>query len=116
MCTVYQEHQLSYECYQTSSTKVYRTHYLQNKGNCPIEEEEYIDLARAKSEALDNIYNLLKQNIKYCKAKGDVTRDDLQQRFFTQHIIATLLQSCSNIVTLCCAKNRRCESSRVTSP
>ena len=25
------------------------------------------------------------------------------------------LQHCSNIATLCCAKNRRCESSRVTS-
>ena len=28
-----------------------------------------IDLARAKSEALDNIYSLLKQNIKSCYAK-----------------------------------------------
>ena len=27
----------------------------------------YIDLARSKSEALDNIYSLLKQNIKSCK-------------------------------------------------
>ena len=26
----------------------------------------YIYLARAKSEALDNIYSLFKQNIKYC--------------------------------------------------
>ena len=43
----------------------------------------------------------------------------------TQHynIVATLLrhccewlQHCSNIATLCCAQNRRCESSRVTSP
>ena len=30
---------------------------------------QYIDLARAKSEALDNIYSLLKQNIKSCNAK-----------------------------------------------
>ena len=29
----------------------------------------YIDLARAKSEALDNIYSLFKQNIKTCNAK-----------------------------------------------
>ena len=29
----------------------------------------YIDLARAKSEALDNIYGSLKQNIKSCNAK-----------------------------------------------
>ena len=28
-----------------------------------------IDLARAKSEALDNIYGSLKQNIKSCNAK-----------------------------------------------
>ena len=28
----------------------------------------YIDLARAKSKALDNIYSLLKQNIKSCNA------------------------------------------------
>ena len=55
--------------------------------------------------------------------KGDVTRDDSQRRFLAQHNVATLLrhcfewsQHCSNIATLCCAKNRRCESSRVTSP
>ena len=30
---------------------------------------KYIDLARAKSEALDNIYSLFKQNIKSCNAK-----------------------------------------------
>ena len=55
--------------------------------------------------------------------KGDVTRDDLQRRFLTQHIIATLLRHCfewlhhcSNIATLCCTRNRRRESSRVTSP
>ena len=29
----------------------------------------YIDLARATSEALDNIYGLFKQNIKSCNAK-----------------------------------------------
>ena len=29
----------------------------------------YRDLARAKSEALDNIYSLFKQNIKWCNAK-----------------------------------------------
>ena len=55
--------------------------------------------------------------------KGDVTRDDSQQQFLAQHSVATLLrccfellQHCSNIATLCCAKNRRCESSGVTSP
>ena len=30
---------------------------------------EYIDLARAKSEALLNVYSLLKENIKSCNAK-----------------------------------------------
>ena len=44
----------------------------------------------------------------------ETIRDD---DFLAQHsVVATLLQHCSNIATLCCAKNRRCESSRVTSP
>ena len=54
---------------------------------------------------------------------GDVTQADLQRLFLTQHIISTLLRHCfewlqhfSNIAALCCAKNRRRESSRVTSP
>ena len=37
---------------------------------------KYIDLARAKREALDNIYSLLRQMIKSCHAKDDVTRED----------------------------------------
>ena len=43
--------------------------------------------------------------------------------FLTQHNVAMLEQSCNhskqyrnNVATLCCAKNRRCESFRVTSP
>ena len=55
--------------------------------------------------------------------KGDITRDDSQRRFLAQHNLATLLrhcfkwlQHCCNIATPCCAKDRRCESSRVTSP
>ena len=40
-----------------------------------------------------------------CGAQGDMTRDDSQ-----------CWDNCnSNVVTLCCAKNRRCESYRVTS-
>ena len=46
--------------------------------------------------------------------------DDLTE---AQHSVATLLrncfewlQHCSSIATLCCVKNHRCESSRVTSP
>ena len=34
-----------------------------------LEALQYIDLARAKSEALNNIYSLFKQNIKSCNAK-----------------------------------------------
>ena len=52
--------------------------------------------------------------------KGDVTRDDSQRRFLAQQNVAKLLrrcfellQNCSNIARLYCAKNRRCESSRV---
>ena len=55
--------------------------------------------------------------------EGDVTRDDLQRRFLAQHRVAALLQHCferlqhcSNIASLCSAKNRRCESSRVNHP
>ena len=48
--------------------------------------------------------------------------DDLQRRFLGQHSVAMLVQCCNdskhrnNVATLCCAKNRRCESSRLTSP
>ena len=55
--------------------------------------------------------------------KTVVTRDDLQRRFLAQHSVAISEQCCvhskqclNNIATLCCAKNRRWESSRVTSP
>ena len=48
---------------------------------------------------------------------------DSQRRFLAQSSITTLLrhcfewlQHCSNIAALCCAQNRRCESSLVTSP
>ena len=55
--------------------------------------------------------------------KGDVTPDNSQRRFLTQHGVA-MLEQCwnyskqcrNNIAKLCCAKNRRCESLRVTSP
>ena len=55
--------------------------------------------------------------------KRDVTWDDSQRRFLAQHSVA-MLEQCSNcskqcstnVATLCRAKNRRCESSRVTSP
>ena len=48
------------------------------------------------------------QNIKSCKSKGDVTRDDSQRPLLAQHSVVTLLrhcfewlQHCSNIATLC---------------
>ena len=55
--------------------------------------------------------------------KVDVTRDDSQRRFLAQHSVA-MLEQCrnnskqrrNNVATLCCAKNRRCKSSRVTPP
>ena len=57
------------------------------------------------------------------RSKGDVTRDDSQQRFLAQHSVAMLEQLCNyskqyrnNVATLFCAKNRRCESPRVTIP
>ena len=53
--------------------------------------------------------------------EGDVTRDDSQGRFLAQQSVAILEQCCNhskqcrnNVVTLCCAKNRLCESSCVT--
>ena len=56
-------------------------------------------------------------------SESDVTQDDSPQWFLAQHSTATLLQHCfeslqhcSNIATMCCAKNRCCESSLVTSP
>ena len=53
--------------------------------------------------------------------KGDVRQEDLQQQFFAQHYNAMLEQCCNcskqrrnNVVNMCCAKNSRCESFRVT--
>ena len=53
--------------------------------------------------------------------EGDVTEDDMQRRHLAQHSIA-MLEQCwnhskqcrDNITTLCCAKKRCCDSSRVT--
>ena len=57
------------------------------------------------------------------RSNSDVPRDDSQRRFLAQDSVGSLLrhrfewlQHCSNIVTLCCAKTRRCESFLVTSP
>lgn len=67
------------------------------------------EFIQAKSEALGNIYSLIKRNIKSRNAKVDDTRDDLQVRFSAQHSVTMLKQSCShseqcrnNAVMLCC--------------
>ena len=53
--------------------------------------------------------------------KGDVRQEDLQQQILAQHYIAMLEQCCNcskqrrnNVVNMCCAKNSRCESFRIT--
>ena len=53
-----------------------------------------------------------------CRCESSrVTRDNSQPRFLAQHRVAMLEQYCNpskqcrnNVATLCCAKNRRCES------
>ena len=35
----------------------------------------------------------------FCMAKGDVTREDQQQRFLVQHSVPTLMQHCCDIVS-----------------
>ena len=54
---------------------------------------------------------------------SDVTRNDSQRRFLAQDNVVILEQCCNhskqcrnNDATLGCAKNHRCESSRVTLP
>ena len=44
------------------------------------------------------------------------TWDDFQRRFLAQQSVAMLKQCCIIVATLRCVKNRRCESSSVTSP
>ena len=67
--------------------------------------------------------NVMGSFLKSLSRQGDFTPDDSQRRFLAQHSVAMLEQCCNfskqcgnNVATLCCAKNRRCESSRVTSP
>ena len=55
----------------------------------------------------------------YRKESGsfDVTRDDSERRFLEQHSVFhcwnNIVTIRNNVATLCCAKNRCCESSRV---
>ena len=65
----------------------------------------------------------LKEELRYRKCQDDVTRGDSQRQFLAQRSVGMLEQYCnyskqcrSNVAALHCAKTRRCESSRVTSP
>ena len=61
---------------------------------------------------------MLTSNLRlYLKAtlQETIRNDDFQRNTALQHCFEWF-QHCSNIATLCCAKNRRCESSRVTLP
>ena len=64
----------------------------------------YIDLARAKSEAIDNTYSLLKQNIKSWNAKWRRTRErwkatigliNKKATLYVQHTFCTFLLFCT---------------------
>ena len=57
-----------------------------------------------------------RERLKNNRFKGDVIRDDSQLRFLAQQSVAMLEQCRNNVATLCGPKNRRCESSCVTSP
>ena len=51
------------------------------------------------------------------KKNNAVTRDDPQGQFLAQQRYNSHSKQCRNkVVMLCCTKNHRCESSRVTSP
>ena len=90
-------------------------------------DTEYFILRRTGAES-SPVYTLdpptYKTNKQTENAKCVVsTRVDSQLRFLAQHSVATLLrhcfewlEHCSNIAALCCAKNRRCKSSRKTTP
>ena len=65
----------------------------------------------------------LEEELRYRKCQGDVTRGDSQRRFLAQRSVGMLeryfnhsKQCRSNVATLHCAKDRRCESFRATSP
>ena len=79
---------------------------------------EFFDTVRILLDVLFRVFRFSKASF-----KGDVTEDDSQRRFLAQHSAAMLEQCCNhskqcrnNVAKLCCAKSRRCESSRVTSP
>ena len=79
--------------------------------------------SRVTSPLLTEAKLRLRRTLFFRDLKGDVTRDNSHRRFLAQHSVAMVEQCCkhlkqcrNNVVMLRCAKNRRCESSRVTSP
>ena len=66
--------------------------YLRSESsNITITILKYIDLARTKSEAVVNIYRLLKQNVKSSNAKRRRQRKRDVQYAFLVHIFAFVL-------------------------
>ena len=66
--------------------------YLRSESsNITISILKYIDLARTKSEAVVNIYRLLKQNVKSSNAKRRRQRKRDVQHAFLVHIFAFVL-------------------------
>ena len=66
--------------------------YLRSESsNITITILKYIDLARTKSEAVVNIYRLLKQNVKSSNAKRRRQRKRDVQHAFLVHIFAFVL-------------------------
>ena len=72
---------------------------------------QWINLLTAKRDVVGLIFRVEP----ILGLKGNVTYDNSQQRFLAQHSVASLLlrcfkllQHCSNIATLYCAKNRPC--------
>ena len=66
-------------------------HLRSESSNITISILKYIDLARAKSEAVVDIYRLLKQNVKSSNAKRRRQRKRDVQYAFLVHIFAFVL-------------------------
>ena len=104
-----------------SSTSLPRSHFLdvtqRSRSRFLALRDIQKTAGRENSPQLSCVHVLHKTEIR------QITRVDSQRRFLAQNSVVTLwqycfewLQRCSNIARLCCAKNRRCVSSRVTSP
>ena len=88
-----------YQCLRTEprlkqklwATRKWLINFSETIGICL--DQYYIDLSRAKSEALDNIFRLFKQNIKSCDAKRRRQRERWKHnnRWFSRYVIAAML-------------------------